>query len=206
MIALGAPWLHMTEDVPQHAETTELAALAALADRVARSAGDDKQAEEQLCRAFARRIRLYGLRQLRDSHAAGDFTQEVLIVVLEALRAGRIEKPESIAAFMLGTCRTVVRDWRRNQARRGSLLTQYVTELLPRVEPEQVPFDRARLGQCLDELPSRERQVIYDSFMLEKAVDQIAASLETSVGNVRVLRHRAIAKLRVCMDGQERAS
>ena len=55
--------------------------------------GNDPEAEAELFRRMAPRIRLYGLRHLRDEHAADDLTQQVLITALEALRAGRLREP-----------------------------------------------------------------------------------------------------------------
>jgi len=51
--------------------------------------GTDRQAEAELFRRMAPRVRLYGLRHMRDEHAAEDLTQQVLITTIEALRAGR---------------------------------------------------------------------------------------------------------------------
>jgi RNA polymerase sigma-70 factor (ECF subfamily) len=76
------------------------------ADLVSRiGSGDDQEAEAELYRRMAPRVRLYGLRHLRDSHAADDLTQQVLITTFETLRAGRLREPEKLASFVLGTCR-----------------------------------------------------------------------------------------------------
>ena len=55
--------------------------------------GGDRDAEAELFRRMAPRVRLYGLRHLRDVYAAEDLAQQVLITVLEALRAGRLRDP-----------------------------------------------------------------------------------------------------------------
>ena len=60
------------------------------------------QAEAELFRRMAPRIRLYGLRHLRDEHAADDLTQQVLITTLETLRAGHLREPEKLASFYGG--------------------------------------------------------------------------------------------------------
>jgi DNA-directed RNA polymerase specialized sigma24 family protein len=75
--------------------------------------GNDREAEAELFHRMAPRIRLYGLRHLRDEHAAQDLTQQVLITTLQALRAGRLREPEKLASFILGTCRMTVLDLRR---------------------------------------------------------------------------------------------
>ena len=53
---------------------------AQVARRVA--SGDDREAEADLCRRMAPRIRLYGLRHLRDAQATEDLVQQVLITTL----------------------------------------------------------------------------------------------------------------------------
>ena len=63
--------------------------------------GTDRQAEAELFRRMAPRVRLYGLRHMRDEHAAEDLTQQVLITTIEALRAGRLREPEKLASFLL---------------------------------------------------------------------------------------------------------
>src|SRR5436190_9474186 len=92
--------------------------------------GIDGEAEAELFRRMAPRIRLYGLRHLRDEQAAQDLTQQVLITTLEALRAGRLREPEKLASFVLGACRMTVLDIRRNSQRKERLLEQFGTDLL----------------------------------------------------------------------------
>lgn len=38
------------------------------------------------------------------------------------------------------------------------------------------------------------------SFFRERSADEIAEVLETTAGNVRVVRHRAVAQLRQCLE------
>ena len=61
--------------------------------------GPDAAAEVGLFHRMAPRIRLYGLRHLRDREAAEDLVQNVLIVTLEALRAGRLREGDRLAFF-----------------------------------------------------------------------------------------------------------
>ncbi len=59
--------------------------------------------ERSICKKFAGRIQAYGLRHLRDRRAAQDLVQHVLLSVLQALRAGRVEEPTRLDAYVLGT-------------------------------------------------------------------------------------------------------
>lgn len=161
--------------------------------------GIDADAEAELVRRFAPRVRLYGLRHLRDRHAAADLVQQVLMMTLERLRAGKLREPERLASFVLGMCRMVVMDQRRGAARRGALLETYgMTEEAVEM-PESRAFERERLAACLEGLAERERAVLVASFFDERSADEAAAALALSPGNVRVIRHRALEKLRACM-------
>jgi len=171
---------------------------AELARRIA-AAGDriDSAAEAELYRRLAPRVRLYGLRHLRDPHAAHDLVQQVLLTTLERLRAGKLREPERIASFVLGMCRMTVLDIRRGTWRREQLLETYGgTEAFDAPEPA---LDGERLAKCLEALAERERSVVSLSFFAEQNGDEVGKALGLSAGNVRVIRHRALGKLRECM-------
>jgi len=169
---------------------------AELARAIARSAPAlDPAAEAEFCRRFAPRVRLYGLRHLRDRHAAADLVQQVLMMTLERLRAGKLREPERLASFVLGTCRRVVLEHFRGTARRGALLEMYGIEDEALEDAEPRVFERERLAACLEALSERERAVVIGSFF-EESISEPGLS----AGNVRVIRHRALGKLRVCME------
>ena len=161
--------------------------------------GHDTEAEAELVRRMAPRIRLYGLRHLRNPDAADDLVQQVLIVALEALRAGRLRESDKLASFVLGTCRMAVLDLRRNTHRRNVLLERFGPAALT-PEPEAVPpLDARRLEGCLQRLKERERAVVVMTFYDEKTSADASRFLGVSEANVRVIRHRAIHQLRACL-------
>ncbi|MBZ5563970.1 MAG: sigma-70 family RNA polymerase sigma factor [Acidobacteriia bacterium] len=161
--------------------------------------GSDREAEAELFRRMAPRIRLYGLRHLRDEHAADDLTQQVLIATLEALRAGRLREPEKLASFVLGTCRMMVLDLRRGAQRKERLLEEFGADLLAPVQPAMPRLDHDRLALCVQNLNERERTVVVMTFYDEQTGADVASFLGVSEANVRVIRHRAIHQLRKCM-------
>ncbi|TAM80102.1 MAG: sigma-70 family RNA polymerase sigma factor [Acidobacteria bacterium] len=161
--------------------------------------GEGREAEAELVRRMAPRIRLYGLRHLRDKHASDDLTQQVLITTLEALRAGRLREPEKLASFVLGICRMTVLDLWRGAERKGRLLEQYGAELPIAVQPELPHLDHDHLMRCVQNLNERERTVVIMSFYDEETGADVASCLGVSEANVRVIRHRAIRQLRECM-------
>ena len=160
--------------------------------------GEDREAEAELFRPMAPRIRLYGLRHLRDRHASDDLTQQVLITTIEALRAGRLREPEKLASFVLGTCRMTVLNLRRGVKRTERLLVRYGAELPVAAHPA-IKLDHDQLQRCVENLKERERTVVVMSFYDEQTGADVASFLGISEANVRVIRHRAIRQLRECM-------
>jgi DNA-directed RNA polymerase specialized sigma24 family protein len=84
----------------------------------ARMPGPAEAAEGELYRRFAPRVRLYGLRHLRDEGAARDLVQHVMLITIEKLRDGLIRDAEQIASFILGVSRTASIDLKRRERRR----------------------------------------------------------------------------------------
>ena len=168
-----------------------------LAARIA--SGNEPEAEAELCRQMAPRIRRYGLRHLRDQHAAEDLMQQVLIVVLQALRTGRLRESDKVESFVLGTCRMTVVDQRRNAHRRAKLLERFGVEMLVPAPSAMPSVDRQQLTKCVQSLKERERAVVTMSFYDEQTGADVARFLGVSEANVRVIRHRAIHLLRDCM-------
>src|SRR6187549_1027920 len=95
------------------------------AELVARAAGGDREAESTLCRRFEAAVRLFARRRLRAPEAVDEFTQDVMLLLIEALRAGRVEDPARLGGFVLGICRNLALDRVRQKERRESLWQQY---------------------------------------------------------------------------------
>ncbi len=177
----------------------ELSADVELARQVA---AGQPEAEAELYRRLAPRVRLYGLRHLRDPAAADDLVQEVILTAFDSLRAGKVRDVRQFASFVLGTCRRVAANVRRAAQRRNQLLERHRMDLMP-VESSQAPIlDLARLTRCLSRLSERHRTIVVLSFYAERTAEQIGNELAMSAVNVRVLRHRALARLRHCMEAR----
>ena len=160
----------------------------------------DAAAEAELCRRLGPRIRLYGLKHLRSEAAAADLMQDVLVMVLQKLRDGAVREPERVASFVLGAARQMVIDGRRSGRRRDRILEAFPVDLVPAHEEAPELLDTQRLGRCLATLPERERAVLVMTFYDDRPADAVAADLGLSAGNVRVIRHRGLERLRGCME------
>jgi RNA polymerase sigma-70 factor (ECF subfamily) len=161
-------------------------------------AGAACEEEAELYRRYAPRVRLYGLRHLRDEAAAQDLVQQVFVVTIERARAGEIRNPEAIGSFILGTSRSIAGALRNTDGRRRALTERFEDRTAIAPPPEYVT-DVPRLERCLDTLPIRDRMVLTLTFYAEKTPADIASELGLAPGAVRVARHRALMRLRDCV-------
>lgn len=179
---------------------------AQLVREIAGNGAQRTAAEAALCRRFAPRIRLYGLRHLRDEERARDLVQQVLCALLLALRAGKVAEPDKLDRYVLGICRHSAQRMRALDARAEPLPHDALSTVMTDASlaaAMDAPVERpafSALVRCFDALELRAKQIVHLSFQAERSADEIAAELALSAGNVRVLRHRAIAALRRCLD------
>jgi RNA polymerase sigma-70 factor (ECF subfamily) len=176
-----------------------------LARAIAAGAGTADAAETELYRRFAPRVRLYGLRHLRDEDAARDLMQQVLLLAIEKLRHGAVRDMDMIGSFILGASRMLAVNLKRRDRRREALLDAFPIDDHA-VNAAPAFLDEQELEGCLSTLAERERTVVLLTFYGDRSSREIAQTLAISEGNVRVIRSRAIDRLRACMGAAERAS
>jgi len=185
------------EDTPEARAARRIAAAAP---------GEARDAEAELYRLLAPRARRYGLRHLRDADAAADLMQQVMMLTIERLRSGTLREPDRVVSFVLGACRLTVTDQRRGERRRDDLLQRYGDDLAV-ADPSTAPrLDHQRVADCLERLAERERSVLVMTFYDDQPSEAVGRHLGLSAGNVRVIRHRGIDKLRRCVDAGRRAA
>ena len=161
--------------------------------------GSSDVAEGELYRRFAPRVRLYGLRHLRCEDAARDLVQQVMLLTIEKLRDGSVRDADQIASFVLGTSRMMARDVKRQTLRRAKLREVFMAPPAPEAPHRHELLDLDRLEACLARLAERERMVVLLTFYAERTAGEVRQELGITEGNVRVIRHRAIQRLRACL-------
>jgi RNA polymerase sigma-70 factor (ECF subfamily) len=193
--------------MPRWDSTSLLAASdGALAREVAAMPdGEAGAAESELYRRFAPRVRLFGLRHLRDDMAADDLAQQVMLVAIERLRAGEVKNPDEIGSFILGTSRMMSVGLKRTERRRQDLHTRFDSQEAVDSGFDERMFDAARLGPCLGAIRDRERTILLLTFYADRSAIDIAAALGMTAGAVRVGRHRALASMRECLETRRQA-
>jgi len=162
------------------------------------AAGDATDEEAELYRRYASRVRLFGLRHLRDQSAAQDLVQQVFVVTLERLRRGEVRNLGAIGSFILGTSRTLAGAQRKIEHRRRGLHETFDDRTAVAM-PQAETLDLQRVERCLQTLTPRDRMILILTFYAEKPAADIGAELDIAPAAVRVARHRALTRLRDCV-------
>lgn len=140
----------------------------------------------------------YALAMLGSGELAEDAVQEVFIRIW--YKKERIGELKSVRAFFF----TAIRRQALNQLR-GLRNLQILTANEPDIEfsPEDILIEqedqeekKARISQYLNQLPRRQREVIYLRFYEELSYTEIADIMQVNYQSVINLAHKAITQLR----------
>jgi RNA polymerase sigma-70 factor (ECF subfamily) len=144
---------------------------------------------------------------------AEDLTEEVFIRVLDAL--GRFEWREApFSAWLFRIAHNAIISHQRRDGARGRLAPLSPTLPMNTLGPEETVEARLTLDEVMratENLPEAQRQVIALRFGAGLSVAETARALGKGEGNVKVIQHKAIAKLRELLldknrDGHEDGS
>jgi len=154
---------------------------------------------DSLCATVAEfaRAQLY---QSVEPQAVDDHVQEVLIIVLAAIRSGELRNPECLMGFVRTvTRRQVTVHIRRNIVRRRRII-QMESTALPTAADDS-PEARLRLQErvalvrnVLDCLCPRDREILVRFYYDEQDSEQICREMQLSSTQFRLYKSRALAK------------
>jgi RNA polymerase sigma-70 factor (ECF subfamily) len=125
---------------------------------------------------------------------AEDLTAEVFLAVLRPLRVSA--SVGEVRSYLLATVRTVLAvHWRRHYGREITAITENLDVRTPD-NPDDDQTAPATSGgeELLVGLPEQYRQVLRLRFLQGYSVRETAAALGVSVGNAKVLQHRALRR------------
>ncbi len=142
--------------------------------------------------------RLYRLMYARVGNRADaeDLTAEVFTTALRPLRL-TASKGE-VRSYLLATARTVLASyWRRRLGRPVTLIDPetdlaYLAAPAGPVGTEPVSDAPARAARILGALPDRYRRILELRFLEACSIKEAAQAMQISVGNAKVLQHRAL--------------
>jgi RNA polymerase sigma-70 factor (sigma-E family) len=124
--------------------------------------------------------------------SAEDLVQETLTRMYVVWRSRRVEDP---VAYSRATLMNTFISGRR---RRSS--SEYPQAVLPEVvAPDSDPAERVDVHRALGELKPIDRAIVVMRYLEDISVDEVAATLRMSPGNVRVRATRALASLRTSL-------
>jgi len=146
--------------------------------------------------AFRRKVFGLAYSFLRDREAAEDVTQEVFIKVWRALPGfdGRASLSTWIYAIARNASLSALRA-RRPQSSLGDPEVMDAVEAIDPAPSADAVVDGAALLRLIDQLPTKQRQVIMLFYMEEQSHEEVANMLAMPVGTVKTLLHRARARM-----------
>ncbi|HET9476586.1 MAG TPA: sigma-70 family RNA polymerase sigma factor [Dehalococcoidia bacterium] len=160
-------------------------------------AGSDAALSELYTLYFPRVYR-YILARTGNTYDAEDLTEEVFMKVLEAIE--RFEWREApFSAWLFRIAHNAVISQRRKDGARGRSAPLTEGLALDHQGPDELVESRLALRDIMDaaqKLPEAQRQVIALRFGAGFSVAETARAMNKGEGNVKVIQHKAIAKLR----------
>jgi RNA polymerase sigma-70 factor, ECF subfamily len=146
--------------------------------------------------AFRRKVFGLAYSFLRDREAAEDVTQEVFIKVWRALPAfdGRAALSTWIYTIARNASLSALRA-RRPQSSLSDPEVMEAVEATHAVPAADALADRAAILRLVDQLPTKQRQVVMLFYLEEGSHEEVASMLAMPVGTVKTLLHRARARL-----------
>jgi RNA polymerase sigma-70 factor (ECF subfamily) len=145
-------------------------------------------------------------RNERSFASADDVAQEVCLAVLTALPSYR-DQGRPFLAFVYGIAQHKVADAHRAAARnRTDPVAEVPDSAAETVGPEQraLQFElNERLARLLEILPEKQREIVVLRVVVGLSAEETAGAVGSTPGAVRVAQHRALARLRRLLTGDE---
>jgi len=170
-------------------------------DYVDRLRAGDPETGQHFVSYFDQLLRIKLRARMIASETVDDLRQETYIRVIAALRReGGVRQPERFGAFVNSICNNVLQEHYRSSSRTQPLDDTHLERPDHHVDLEgQLVTKQAkeRIRQVLEDLPSRDRDLLRTFFLEEKEKDEICREFGVDREYFRVLLHRAKDKFRV---------
>jgi RNA polymerase sigma-70 factor (ECF subfamily) len=167
----------------------------------------DAHALSELYTLYFPRVYRYILARTGNTYDAEDLAEEVFMRVPEAIE--RFEWREApFSAWLFRIAHNAVISQRRKETARGRSSQLSEALAVNSQGPDELVESRLVLGDiraAAESLPEAQRQVIALRFAAGLSVAETARSMGKGEGNVKVIQHKAIVKLREMM-GQRKPS
>jgi RNA polymerase sigma-70 factor, ECF subfamily len=171
------------------------------AEMVARiRTGDDNGSVEELYVAVSRASRGKLFRSI-DPQAVEDHVHEIMVIVLEAIRAGELRDPSCLMSFVKTVTHRRVSLHIRGAMLRRRRLVSIDSAPDPPAPVSQSPEERTArrekvhgVRRVIASLPARDREILIRFYYREQDADQICREMSLTANQFRLSKSRAIAK------------
>jgi RNA polymerase sigma factor (sigma-70 family) len=164
---------------------------------VQRAIGHDPEAFGRLYDMHVDRVYRHIYYRVGNEHDAEDLTQQVFLKAWQAIDRYK-RKASPFVAWLMTISHNLVVDFYRTGRDKAYVEAEILADG-PASNPEQAAaasLERQRLRRAISELSSDEQQVVILRFTEGFQFSEIASVLKKKEGNVRVILHRALVKLR----------
>jgi RNA polymerase sigma-70 factor (ECF subfamily) len=167
----------------------------------------DQAALSELYTLYFPRVYRYILARTGNTYDAEDLAEEVFMKVLEAI--DRFQWREApFSAWLFRIAHNALISQRRKDGVRGRSGPLSDGIALDSQSPDDMVANRLALNEIMDaaqNLPEAQRQVITLRFAAGLSVAETARAMNKGEGNVKVIQHKAIAKLRETIRNKPKA-
>ena len=167
----------------------------------------DQAALSELYTLYFPRVYRYILARTGNTYDAEDLAEEVFMKVLEAI--DRFQWREApFSAWLFRIAHNALISQRRKDGVRGRSGPLSDGIALDSQSPDDMVANRLALNEIMDaaqNLPDAQRQVITLRFAAGLSVAETARAMNKGEGNVKVIQHKAIAKLRETVRSKAKA-
>ncbi len=158
----------------------------------------DKLAEGALYEKYSDRLYFLALSELHSREDAEDVRAESFIRVLQALRQGKLRKPDSLPSFIVGIALNVIRESRRQRFGTESLGDTEL-EVADEASPEKAFLDQevsSSIAETVKHLQPRDREFLRMYYYEELTVPEIARALGVKEERLRLVKSRTLKRFR----------
>jgi len=162
----------------------------------------NRAAESALYEKYSDRIFYLALSERCSRDEAEDVRAETFLRVIQSLRQGKLQKPESLASFIVGIALNVMREHNRQRATTEPL-SERENEIAGAESPDSSFLDKevARsIAEAAAQLRPRERDFLRLYYYEELSKEEISSRLGIKQERLRLIKSRTLKRFREIYD------
>ena len=169
---------------------------------------EDKTARSRLIRSYQPLV-FRCARPFASMEGVMDVVQEGTVGLIEAAESYDHTRGVAFSLYAVHRIRGRMLDWLTAEAKRGALVTEFLSEDAELRHWEAIPdlgvdipaqLEQAelhsRLRNAMDRLPAKERQVIDSIYLKEETASDVAETMSLSAGSIYRLQKKGIQRIR----------